>query len=220
MLTLSKTAIQISKHKIMKNLFFAVAFFSGLVTTVAQSNNPFNARGIDFLNSFKILTTDYRAGKIKSLDQTTLDYYSKTLPGKPMATVAMAAAVVDGVKKSTPERVIEQSGLSAAAKDFLKKSLQYNSKIDNLVSQVNLSKLSASEKELVLTSMAVTYHLRQSKDIDSPIDPNSPCTVDGQPATCASVGAGLGMVIGGAICGLPCAVGGALIGGLVGSLKD
>lgn len=204
----------------MKNLFFAIAFFSGLATMVAQSNNPFNSRGLDFLNSFKILTTDYRAGKIKTLDQATLDYYIKTLPGNPKATVAMAAAVVDGVKKSTPEQVIEQSGLSPVAKDFIKKSLQSNSRIDNLVSQVNLSKLTASEKEFVLTSMAVTYHLRQSKDLDSSPDPNGPCTVNGQPATCASVGAVLGMAIGGSICGIPCAVGGALIGGLVGSLKD
>ena len=202
----------------MKKLYFALAFFAGLATVVAQSNNPFNSRGVDFLNSFTILTADYQAGKIKSLDQATLDYYSKTLPGRPKATVAMAAAVVDGVKKSTPEKVIEQSGLSPAAKDFLKKSLQSNSQLDNLVGQVNVSKLPTNEKEIVLTSMAVTYHLRKHKDRQQ-IDPDR-CTINDQPASCASVGAGLGIIIGTAICGLPCAVGGALIGGLVGSLKD
>jgi hypothetical protein len=199
----------------MKNLFFALAFCAGVATAFAQSNNPYNSRGVDYVKALNILTADYKAGKIKSLDQATLDHYSKTLPGRPQATLALAAKVTDAVKKSNPTQVIDQSALSEKAKDFLKKSLRPKAKIEDLVTQASASTLSASEKEVVLTSMAITYQLKGDK-----VQSNHSCYIDGEEASCALVGGVIGFSIGSAVCGLPCGIGGALIGALIGSTKD
>lgn len=199
----------------MKNLFFALAFFAGVATAFAQSNNPFNSRGVDYVKAFNIVKADYKAGKIKSLDQATLDHYNKVLPGQPKATVELASKVTDAVKKSTPYQVIDKSNLSTTAKDFLKRSLKRGVKIEELVKQASASTLSKSEKEVVLTSMAMTYHMRNEVQ-----DFEHSCTIEGEQVPCSWVGGVIGFSIGSAICGVPCGIGGALIGALIGSFKE
>ena len=101
------------------------------------------------------------------------------------------------------------------AKETLLQSQKNGADIDGLVEKVKDQKLSPSENETVLTSLAITYNLSQTAAL-------SRCTVNGQtgPNACQAAGALIGFYLGDVICGPLCGIGGAIIGAIWGSTKD
>lgn len=181
----------------------------------AQSNNEYNKVGVDFVKSLKILQTDYDNGKIKAIDQKTTDYYLSILPSKAQVNSEVVSSTVNALKNSNYTETVKNSKLSSFSKDILMQSQKNGATISALVDKVKSQKLNASENELVLTSLAITYNLGQTSAL-------SKCIVNGQtgPNACQAAGALTGLIVGSAICGPLCAVGGAIIGAIFGSTKD
>ena len=50
------------------NMFFVLLALNGM----AQDNNPYNKRGIDYYNSLNIISADFNAGKVKEINQESL----------------------------------------------------------------------------------------------------------------------------------------------------
>ena len=144
----------------MKKLLF------GLITTVmfgsigfGQSNNPFNQYGKDIVYVSKIIADDYKQGKFKEVSQETLDYYyDKYLQEYPKVKIEEYDTIFENFSKSTNQSIIENSGLSKEAQEFVEKSIS-NYSTTELVEDVKNSKLDNSEKESVLKILAVNFNL-------------------------------------------------------------
>lgn len=202
----------------------ACAFIGGIIgaifgghekDTQANKNNPYDTVGKDFVASLKILQRDYDEGKIKTFDKETTNYYLSILPVKAEINEEVIAATLNAVKTSNYQEVIMNSKLSEFSKDILLKSQKNFPDFSDLVEKVQNERLSESETQLVLTSLAITENLNQTAAF-------SRCTVNGRtgPNACAAVGAIVGFWIGDVICGPICGIGGALLGSAVGSLSD
>lgn len=200
----------------MKKILFGITATVSLVLNVsAQKNNPYNGVGVDFVKSLKILQSDYDNGKIKAIDQKTIDYYMGVLPSKAQVNAEVVSSTVNAMKNSNYTETIKNSKLTSFSKDILLQSQKNAANVIGLVDKVKTQKLSSVENELVLTSLAMTYNLGQTTAL-------SKCTVNGQtgPNACMVVGAITGFILGDSLCGPICGVGGALIGAIFGSTKD
>ncbi|MGL2965730.1 hypothetical protein [Flavobacterium sp. XGLA_31] len=200
----------------MKKIVFGVmATVSFVLHTMGQKNNSYNAVGVDFVKALRILQNDYDNGKIKEINQTTTDYYLGILPIKATVNEEVVGNTVNALKTSNVKDMVMNSKLTDFSKEILLQSQTNAPDIEALVDKVNHQKLSASESEVVLTSLAITYNLNQTESF-------SKCHIDGQtgPNACQAAGALLGLLVGEALCGPLCAVGGAIIGAAWGSSKD
>lgn len=200
----------------MKKLVLSIIVTASFAFNASgQKNNPYNSLGIDFVESLKILQNDYNSGKIKEIDQKTTDYYLGILPIKAEVNAEVVGATVNAMKSSNSSEVIKSSNLTDFSKEILLKSQIKNNSIEQLVENVKNRKLSESENQIVLTSLAITYNLTQTTAL-------SRCTIEGEtgPNACQAAGALVGMLAGTAICGPICGVGGAIIGAIWGSTKD
>ena len=203
-------------NKSMKNLVLGIiATVSFAFNAESQKNNPYNSLGVDFVKSLKILQSDYNCGKINSIDEKTIDYYLSVLPSKADVNEEVVGAVVNAMKSSNYTEVVTNSKLTDFAKETLLQSQKNGADINGLVEKVKDQKLSPSENETVLTSLAITYNLSQTAAL-------SRCTVNGQtgPNACQAAGALIGFYLGDVICGPLCGIGGAIIGAIWGSTKD
>lgn len=198
-----------------------------------QHNNPKNQLGVDVANAFYVISNDLQEGKIKDISQSTLDQYFKNLlPAYPEIKLDEFNQIFQNLKNSDNKTIIANSGISEEAKQFLEKSLTDYS-ITKLVDEVRASKIQDSEKEEILSVLAVNYNLITAKDSGTGIfrstgkGPNSDYISEKtmlrpdllQKGTTLIWGA-LGFVTGSSICGLPCGIIGGVIGLVLGGYSS
>lgn len=209
----------------MKKMFFSLSA-AVLFTPISfcQSNNPQNQLGIEVVNLAKAIYADYTAGKIKEVNQETLDYYfDQYLPKYQKVELAAFNNVFNAIKNSDNSSIIKNAGYSDQGTAFLKKSLQSYS-ITKLVDEVNASKISEKEKSAILSVLAINYNLMKpyfkenqppagkgpnASSFEDSLDLNSAPLSEGAPAI---IWGGLGFITGNAICGPLCGVFGGTIG--------
>lgn len=203
----------------------------GLIATVmfgavgnAQENNPYNKVGLDAVTAAVQIAKDLRDHKLVDITQATLDNYKKTLPGFPVIKLSDFSTIFRKMTTMTNSELIKNSGGSAEAQDFLRQSC-CNGSISGLVDKVKISKLIDSEKQTVLTVLAMNYNLmfptqRNTIKVVMPKGPNAnfetyteenfDFKIDGKGTNATwfgTAGAAIGSIFGPV---------GALIGGLVG----
>lgn len=182
----------------------------------AKSQNPYEERGEKFLESYLLVLDDYNDGKIKEINEETLREYSDRVPVDNKVNLDIANQVVEKVKNSSIENEVEKSSLlSSFSKSIFLQSTVNEANFEELTDQVLNRELPENEKELVLTKIAISKNLVNYSNRNS--TNSSGCTVNGKPAPCGAVGAGIGLLAGTLICGPLCGVGGAIIGGIIGS---
>ncbi len=215
----------------MKNFTFGLmATMLLLGSARAQTNNPYNQQGIDFLSASKVLYKEYQEGKLSAVNQETIDYYFKTLlPNYTGVNLADFNLIVGGLKNTNNAAIIKNSGYSDEAKAFLQKSLESYS-ITKLVDAVQSSKIDVKEKEDILIVLAINYNLikpyfdqqptgttKGSFDLDEYA--SIPIMTPNARGINSFVWGGLGYIFGSALC-VPCGAVGAIIGVVTGGWMD
>ncbi|MBC7935972.1 MAG: hypothetical protein H7Y86_11535 [Rhizobacter sp.] len=201
----------------------------------AQANNPYNQKGIDYVNSLNIISADIKAGRVKEFSAESVKYYTGIIPLKVEANADMAATIVKRMKSTNASltQVLAESNLSTTAKQYLhdiyyvKRGTttdQYKLLLEQKSSGLLKQDLAVPEKEMLLSLSAIAYN--RSKDVQDNFqgkEPSGNCILSGDggsgPVDCILAGAILGATIGWRICGLWCALGGAVIGGVAGAFS-
>lgn len=209
--------------KILLSLTATVFLISN---SFGQSNNPHNQLGIDVVAVTNVIYKDYTEGKIKDVTQETLDYYfEKYLSKYPKLELANFNTLFGILKNSDNTSIIKNAGFSEEGTAFLNKTLKSYS-ITKLVDEVKSSKISAIEKENILSVLAINYNLikpfsTKSNQPSSGKGPNSATDFysldhihdshysEGLPTV---IYGGIGFAAGSAICGLPCGFAGGILG--------
>lgn len=206
----------------MKKLIFVCATILTAVFATAQSNNPYNQLGLDILTATNAIMKDFSEGKIKDLNQATIDrYYQTLLPGQQAVKLEDVTRITNALKGLDSKSAIENSGLSKEAKAFLYKS--FDSSTTAVVDQVNKSALSTDEKKVLLSYLAINYHIAKSLEAKQPKstgkgpDGNYDFTYDENPVLAnfgpeTTLWGVLGFIVGYTLCGPWCGVGGAIVG--------
>lgn len=210
----------------MKTIFILSALVVLSIHSFGQANNPYNQRGIDYVTSLKMISSDYQSGRVTSLNQESIDYYSRTIPLQVTVSTDLVASIVKTIKAPGFNLVDFIGNCKASA--FVKKSLidlynnsqnlktrDFHAYLSSAAEAIKASRVSEEEKEIVLTNLAFADNASRS-----------PCTIQGGgggsipmgTGTCAILGAIGGFVTGLEICGIWCGVGGAIIGAVVFSL--
>jgi hypothetical protein len=213
----------------MKRLFLLSAAILVSTVTMSQSNNPKNQLGADIVAAGQAISKDYKEGKLKDFSQATIDeYYKRLMPKYPSVPIADINKILNSLKGATNESVIKNSGLSAEAKSFLKKSLTDYS-TTQLVDDVLKSKIPQGEKDIVLTVLAMNYNLIpiDNRRITNPVKSKGPnvsfdinfddSSFDVAERDEVVLWGALGAIQGWYFCGPWCAVVGGIIGIIIGS---
>jgi hypothetical protein len=210
----------------MKSSFCFLVYIAFLWTSVsAQSNNSFNARGLQIKDAVVILSNDFYAGKLKNYEQQTIDKYSAAFAIDAIIPVSMVSNLFSELtdKKFNYETYINRSGLSADAKRITIEILNssrtgskdiFQAMLIEKVDEINSSRLSENEKEFLLTNCAASYHWSALTNGNSQGRPDSG---DGLGIGFA-IGAFAGGAAGVALCGPLCGFGGAIVGGFIGAV--
>lgn len=210
----------------MKFSFSLIALFiSG--SLLAQKDNPYHQRGVDFITSYKTIIKDHQAGMIGSVDQGTIDEYTKKIPLKTTATVEMVSDLVklSGTKPIQLDEMLQQMKVSSYTREMLssiiknpdlQSSEEWKRDLIAKNSEISRAGIKDFEKELLLTVSAITY--QALSDEESGVASREVCEVEvnGIPGTmsanqCLAVAAGVGFVVGFNTCGFWCGLGGAVI---------
>lgn len=213
----------------MKTLILKLAFAMTPVFCFAQSNNPYNQRGLDYITSVNIISGDFNAGKVKGFTEETIRNYTKIIPLQTQVTMDMVSMIVKSSKgpNYNLEAALKSSSLSSFGKQLYrdlvnpkKLSLkEFNNVLANKVDEVNKSKLAPAEKEFLLSMIAITYHGLAA----NPVAKNAECYIETEQGSgtipCPLAGALVGAAFGFSICGPWCALGGAVVGAILGSLS-
>lgn len=213
----------------MKRLFLLSAAILVSTAGMSQPNNPNNKMGADIVAAGQAIAKDYKEGKLKEFNQATIDNYYKTLlPAYQSVKLEDVTKILNALKGATSESVIKKSGFSDESKAFLRKSLTDYS-TTQLVDDVKRSKIIESEKNAVLTVLAMNYNLIpiDKRRITNPVKmkgPNVGFDIDFDDSEFATaegdevvLWAALGAIQGFYFCGPWCAIAGGLIGVIVGS---
>lgn len=220
----------------MKTFFLSIAMLIACCT-FAQQNNPYNQRGIDYMKSFNLIKTDYQAGKIKELNEATLDYYSKAVPLQNSISMELASDIIKAFKNQPidADQVVKETNLSDYSKKTLLEFIKNTKGLhdEDLKSfyvkkndEISGSKISTEEKEFLLTLSAINYNAldRNANIVGRAFgeDDDGGCAVQGGGATtsisngeCILLAASIGAAIGWRICGGWCAAGGAVLFGVL-----
>lgn len=229
----------------MKSLLLSTGLALFTAFTFAQANNPFNQKGIDYVASLVRIQNDYKAGNAKNFSEETLKYYSKSLPLQTQVSVDVASSIINTRNNGNLDfsSFIGKSSLSDLSKKTLTETIfgaktrtdeSYKANITAKIDVIQNSNISAGEKELVLSLMAISYNVARSGSNIYGLSQisamqnvrNRGCWISGpygegpgSDAQCIAAGALVGGIIGWSICGFWCALGGAIIGGVVGGLS-
>lgn len=214
----------------MKKFLLTMFVFLFTFLLKAQENNPYNQFGPDYVKSVKLITEDFKAGKVKEFTKETLEEYSKKIPLKNEVNMDIVSAVFKTIKSRDFDFVkfIDQSSLSEISKNTFITLATNPEKLDLeklrgymqiKVDEIQKSDISNSEKEMVLSLVAIAY----STSFEPLERANSNCEASGPqgtgPIPCIVAGVIGGGIIGWEICGLWCGIGGAIIGGIAGALS-
>ncbi len=216
----------------MKKILMTAGLFLVVAGVFAQKNNPFNERGIQYVESLEIIRADLEAGKVKDFNEESIRHYASTLPIQGNVSVETVAEIVATLKDPgfNFEEQLEKARISDYAKEFLSNlpksketSLEeYKESLIGRVDVVRHSEIDDEEKEMLLTQVAITYNLIETNI--SLGEPNCWLTINGiYPDTrmeCAVGGAIAGLILGTIFCGGPwCYVVFGLVGGILGFLS-
>jgi hypothetical protein len=223
-------------EKTMKQLLLSLLFSCMMYLGFGQANNPYNQKGIDYVNSLSIISGDVKAGKVKEFNEESIRFYTGKIPLKTQANSELAATIVKTIK--TPgfsfTKLLSESDLSSASKQFLndiyfvKKGTsreQYKILLEQKSAAIQLKDIPVKEKELLLSLCAIAYHQNSMAQgrLLSAGEPSGNCILSGPegsgPIDCILGGAILGAILGFKLCGWGCALGGAVIGGIVGAFS-
>ena len=188
----------------------------------AQSNNPYNQRGLDYVASIKLITNDYYDGKVKAFNEESINYYSAMIPLQTQTkpSLEMVSSITKGIKNPgfNLAHSIETSPLSEFSKSIISETWNIQNSPGTLkelaaeVDKINRSNVSRSEKEDLLSLVAISYNVSSEKLKDSGFAGKYP-----NPGG-LTAGAFFGFIIGG-IFGPGGAVIGMVAGGLLGGLS-
>ncbi len=209
------------------NMFFVLLALNGM----AQDNNPYNKRGIDYYNSLNIISADFNAGKVKEINQESLSKYSRLIPLQNQVSVELASAVVKTIKSPgfTLGELINKSSLSSYAKETVPQLLnvrgvstaEFRKFLTAKTDEIKMAKISEAEKEILLSFVAISYHSTAAftgRRGDCRVEmPNYSGPVS--PETCIAAASVAGFFIAFPICGILCGLGGAIIGGVASALS-
>lgn len=152
------------------NFFIVALLLLANTGSFAQSNNPYNQRGIDCYESINIVNNDLNAGRVLELNQETLDYYSSRIPIQTnlRPSVEMGAAIINVVKKANFNLMYfidTATNLSEFAKSSMKRiwntknlSTAQNALITE-TETIKTAAISNNEKENLLTLVSLTNNL-------------------------------------------------------------
>lgn len=190
-----------------KFLFGSFAILSFCLSAWAQRNNPFDGFGKEFVTSIQIIDHDLNTGKIKQIDENTLNYYSKNIPLQNEINLTLASNVFKNLSNVSVIEVINKSEYSDFGKQILRKIIQKDDPI-SLVDEVIKSAISRNEKDNLLKLLAATYNL---------------AFMNNQLERHTALGGGMyfigGFLIGEAVCGPLCGAAGAVIGCFIEYIK-
>lgn len=214
----------------MKNLLyvFGLSFFSTM--SIAQKNNPYNQRGVDFVTSVNLVSNDFNAGLVKDFTQESLNKYSKMIPLQNQVSLDLTSRIVKAVKAPGFNfyDFINNSTLSSYAKNMYpqlinpkgKSADEFRKTLSEKVGEINLAKIDRNEKELLLSVAAISFN-----SSNNPVAGRSSCELQSPEGTvtlthtqCIVAFAAAGAYIGFQICGVWCGLGGAVVGGLVAAI--
>ncbi len=215
----------------MKTIFLSMASAFLLLSGFAQDNNPYNRRGVDYYTSLNIISANFNAGKVKDINQETINKYSKLIPLQNQVSVELAGSVIKTIKAPgySLANFIKGSALSSYAKTSIfeminTKSVPAEEWKKFLFEKANVlrtAKISEAEREMLLSMLAIAYNTPASL-----AGRNSPCYVEtndysgpASPETCIAVAMITGFVMGFNTCGIWCGIGGAIIGGIGAALS-
>lgn len=206
-------------------------FLLGLTASVfflpnvsGQTNNPYNQLGADVVSAAQVIYKDYVNGKLKEIDQKTLDHYFETLlPNYTTVKINDFNQILTALKGTNNASIIKNSKYSEEGKTFLQKSLESYS-ITKLVEEVKKSKIDESEKQGILSVLAINYNLIKPYIVDKQTPTGKGCYEVSDVDFSNTLGTksmgintfvwgGIGYVMGSVFC-VPCGVV-AGIGGLV-----
>lgn len=208
----------------MKTLLLLMGSVLVSIAGIAQPNNPYNKRGIEFQTSIKIIQTDYYAGKVKEINNETIAKYEKSLPIQVQMNLSLANQVISTYKdpKFNFRNLVERSKLSAFGKDLMNFVINpqqldertFKASLSKKVDELKSLKMESEEKELLFTVSAIAYNM-SARDT-APRE----CSVEGiygnTPVPCWVAGAVSGAIVGYDTCGVWCAIGGAVVGAVSG----
>jgi hypothetical protein len=195
----------------------------------AQPNNPYDKKGIEYIQSFDLIVKDYNEGKIKELNEEVLHYYSKVVPLQNSISMELASDIVKVFKKQPVhvEDLLNESKLSDYSKNVLtefinpKESdreafLSFLIKKNEEILEIDIP---SEEKELLLTLSAIYYN---SSAMEKNASKKGDCGVQTEHGTtgvsngtCILLAASIGAVVGFPVCGGLCALGGAILFGVI-----
>jgi hypothetical protein len=228
--------------KKMKKIFISLSLMLSFTILFAQSNNPYNETGVDFVSSVKTVILDFKSGKVTSFNQQALDNYTKTLPSNPTIDISSAVQIYKTVRSKSTNTldIINQTKMYS---NFVKAQLvelinnsknlaapNFQTYLVNKTTEL-LSPNSAIEKadkEVLLKNIAIFYNVMENNDFfnsiissrtqgnnanrEEPYDID--CQAAGNAGGCIFVGGLIGGIFGWGICGPPCGLGGAIIGAI------
>lgn len=216
----------------MKRLFLTVGILITYQLSNSQSNNPYNQTGIDYIASLAMIQNDYDAGLVREFNEETITHYSGAIPLQNQVSLSLVTNIINTRNSSTLniDNIIDETQFSSFTKDAFKSIYKsavklsltaYKDFLVNKVDEINSSAISQSEKELLLSFAAISYHTAQNPSLARrgciiTVD-NESVAAEGVP--CIVAGAVLGGIIGYQLCGFLCGLGGAIVGGVLGSLS-
>jgi hypothetical protein len=184
-----------------KLLIIAIIVLSTSNTMFCQKNNPYDSVGKDFISDYKTVFEDYSSGKIKDVNQETINYYSNMFKLKSEIKVEDFAKIISSInKKNTPEEIIKNSSLSDFSKSILINVIK-GTDIGQSVDKVMASNISKDEKEMILSTLSIANSVNENSDI---FPANKSCW--------------LCWVVGGAASGSAFGPVGTIVGGIVGAI--
>lgn len=214
----------------MRKLLMTGTMFLLVMGVYAQKNNPFNERGVQYVESLEIIRADLEAGKVKDFNEESIRHYASSLPFQTEASVETVTQILATLKDPgfNFDEQLERTNLSDFAKKFLRDMLpnsqfskeEYQQSLIRSVDVVRHSDIDDEEKEMLLTQVAIGYNIMETNSWDG-----SDCwlTINGlTPPTresCAFAGALAGGIVGTMLCGWICGGIGAVVGGIAGYLS-
>ena len=194
---------------------------------IAQPNNPYNQRGIDFGNSIDLISSDFNAGKVKEFNDETVGQYSKLIPLQNQTSMDLVTSIMKTIK--SPGFRIENVINNGTATDYTKQSIKefFNPKnlpaedfkrfLSGKADEVTKAKIPQPEKEFLLSMTAIAYN-----NMYYTSRAKAQCYIGTEQGysnvPCYLAGAFVGATIGFYACGVWCALGGAVVGAVLGSL--
>ncbi len=208
----------------MKTLLIGFGMLLLSLHSVAQPNNPYNQRGVDYVASLKLITDDIKAGKVKEFSQEALAQYSRAIPLQTQVSPELVAEIIRTIKAPGFNLITFLSNSNLPI--FVKRSLnelyqksqtlgikEFQEYLVTKTEEVNAGTANSTEKEAVLTNLAFASRATQTNcSIDLGDGTTMPIYGTGW---CMVVGAVAGFGVGFGLCGLWCGIGGAVIGAVV-----